>query len=275
MSWRFARTPSWIVRHVAVAALVGSMLILGVWQLRRLDDRRAHNAVVAARLQAATVDVGAIVEADAAVDSGAVARVAYRPVRARGRYVEADTVIVENHTYAGRSGAWVLTPLRLADGTAVVVNRGFIDVNEAGVLIAPVAPAGVVVVGGMLLPTERRGSFGPTDPPDGTLDVLARVDLERLQAQLDYDLLPVYVQLATSAPPEPPVAAGEPALQPLPAPELDEGPHFAYAVQWFIFTTIAAGGYGLLLRRVARDRAREEAATASVAAAAAAAAARH
>ena len=47
----------------------------------------------------------------------------------------------------------------------------------------------------------------------------------------------------------------------LPEPTL--GPHLAYAVQWFIFTTIAVVGYALLLRRVARDEAREEAARAA------------
>ena len=50
-----------------------------------------------------------------------------------------------------------------------------------------------------------------------------------------------------------------PSWSPLGAPHPDEGPHLSYAVQWFIFTTIAAGGYVLLLRKVAIDQAREHA----------------
>ena len=64
---------------------------------------------------------------------------------------------------------------------------------------------------------------------------------------------------SSSDPPEEAAADGAPELVPLGPPGADEGPHLAYAVQWFIFTTIAAGGYVLLLRRVARDQAGEEA----------------
>ena len=80
-----------------------------------------------------------------------------------------------------------------------------------------------------------------------------------MAAQVDYELLPAYIQLVDSSPPEDAVPEGEPALVPLGTPRPSEGPHLAYAVQWFIFTTIAAGGYVLLLRRVARDQAKEEA----------------
>ena len=41
--------------------------------------------------------------------------------------------------------------------------------------------------------------------------------------------------------------------EPVPAPTLDEGPHLSYAVQWFIFTTVAVVGYPLILRRRARE----------------------
>ena len=49
MRWDFARRPKWIVRHVAVAALVVTMILLGFWQLRRLDEKRDHKALVEAR----------------------------------------------------------------------------------------------------------------------------------------------------------------------------------------------------------------------------------
>ena len=61
----------------------------------------------------------------------------------------------------------------------------------------------------------------------------------------------------TSEPGEPVGVAATPQLVALGPPQPEEGPHLAYAVQWFIFTTIAAGGYALLLRRVARDQATE------------------
>ena len=95
--------------------------------------------------------------------------------------------------------------------------------------------------------------------------MLARVDLERVAEQVDYDVLPAYVQLVSSTPGEV-NPDGAPELVPLGRPELSEGPHLGYAVQWFTFTTIAVVGYALLLRRVARDEAREEAGRAADAA---------
>jgi surfeit locus 1 family protein len=250
--WRFALTPKWIVRHVLVVALVVTMIFLGFWQLRRLDDKRTYKDLVAARQEQPVADVTEIVPAGATVDDDAVDAVLYRSVSAEGSYAEEDTVVIENRTLNGAPGAWVLTPLLLEDGTAVVVNRGFIGFDRAGVIVPPPPPTGTVRIEGLVLPSERRGSFGPRDPVAGRLDVLARVDLDRYAAQVDYPVLPAYLQLVTSDPDEPAPAEGGPALVALGPPVPDEGPHLAYAVQWFIFSTIAAGGYVLLLRKVAQ-----------------------
>jgi len=133
-----------------------------------------------------------------------------------------------------------------------VVNRGFVGFDRQGAIAPPPAPDGRVTVEGLVFPSQERGRIGPRDP-DGDLPVLARVDLDRFAAQVDLDLLPAYVQLVASDPTEVPADGGAPGLVALGPPEPDEGPHLAYAVQWFIFTAIAGGGYGLLLRKVARD----------------------
>jgi cytochrome oxidase assembly protein ShyY1 len=257
MSWRFVRTPKWIVRHVLVVVLVAAMVMAMLWQLGRLDDKRAYKDLVDGRRFEAAVDVRELLDADAAPGADDVDEVLYRPVTAEGTYLEDDTVVVENRTYNGTSGGWVLTPLDLGDGTAVVVNRGFIGFDRSGEIVGPPPPTGRVRVEGLLFPSQRRGSFGATDPAEGKLDRLARVDLERYDEQVGSDLLPAYLQLDRSEPGEPPVAAGAPQLVALGPPDLDEGPHLSYAAQWAIFSLIAAGGYVLLLRRVAKDQARE------------------
>jgi surfeit locus 1 family protein len=259
VSWSFAVRPKWLVRHVAVVVLVVVMVLLGFWQLRRLDEKRDHAALIEARQAEAAADVLTVVPAGEAVDSAAVDAVLYRTVTAAGVYEDDDTVVVENRTYNGASGAWVLTPLRLDNGPAVLVNRGFIGFDRDGAIVPPAAPEGDVSIEGLVFPSQERGRFGPTDAAEGDLEVLARVDLDRFAAQVDYDVLPAYLQLIESSPPEDEVLEGAPALVPLGAPDPDEGPHLAYAVQWFIFSTIAAGGYVLLLRRVARDQAKEDA----------------
>jgi cytochrome oxidase assembly protein ShyY1 len=109
------------------------------------------------------------------------------------------------------------------------------------------APTGQVDVVGLVRKTEQRGSFGPKDPRTGTLTNLARVDVARVQKQVSERLDPVYVQLQSQDP------AGGTRPAPVDPPALDEGPHFSYAVQWFIFATVAIVGYPLILRRRARE----------------------
>lgn len=261
VSWRFARRPLWILSHLLVLALVVAMVILGLWQLRRLDDRQALIEMLEARQREPVADVRDVVPDGAEIGDEAIEDLRYRTVQATGTYEPDDGVIVPNRSYEGTPGGWVLTPLRLDDGTAVVVHRGFIGFDRSGDLIAPDPPEGEVTVQGLVYPSEQRGRFGPVDPPEGRLDQLARADVERLDAQVSYDLLPLYVQLERSEPAEPaanPTALSEiPPLVALGAPEVDEGPHLSYAVQWFIFSTIAVLGYPLVLRRVALQEGRE------------------
>lgn len=242
-SYRFLRTPRWLVGHVVAALLAVALVNLGLWQLRRLDERREHNSLLAARTAAPVVDVAAEPEpADPDV-------LVYREGAATGTYVADEEVLVRSRSLNGSPGAWVLTPLLLADGRAVVVNRGWIPaVGHPTLPPDAAAPSGQVSVRGLLQATQRRGSFGPVDPPDGRLDTLARVDLERLGQQVAEPLYPLYLQLEAQEPP----AGDLPAL--VPPPPRDEGPHLSYAIQWFTFAVMGVGAYGLIIRRTARQQ---------------------
>jgi cytochrome oxidase assembly protein ShyY1 len=244
--YAFAREPKWIARHVFVVVLVALMVIAGLWQLSRLQEKKDRNDLVRARQEEPVAPVDEIVSADEGTDVGEEVR--FREATATGVYAVDDQVLVRNRSFDGAPGSWVLTPLVLDDGTAVVVNRGWVPVTGEQTL-SPVAapPTGEVTVQGLVEQTQTRGSFGPTDPSGEVLDTLSRVDLERYQEQVDEELLPVWLQLETQDPP--------PGAQPTPVdpPDLEEGPHLGYAVQWFTFTLIALVGYPMILRRRAHQ----------------------
>lgn len=249
--YRFALRPKWIVSHLFVLALAVAMIGACFWQLSRLQEKKDRNTRVEARTGEPMVDVESLAEPGA---FDAASDLEFRRVSATGTYRPDQEVLVRSRSRDGAPGSWVLTPLQLADGNEVVVNRGWIS-NSGQIESVParvVAPEAEVAVEGLVRQTETRGTFGPTDPPDGVLDNLARADVSRLDAQVPEDLLPLYVQLTTQRP-----APGDRAPEPVPVPTLDEGRHLGYAVQWAIFSAIALGGYPLILRRRARELERE------------------
>jgi cytochrome oxidase assembly protein ShyY1 len=245
-SYRFLLRPRWLALHVVALLLAVTMIGLGFWQLRRLDEKRDHNRLLDERSMAAPVDV----EGGPSPSPDEADGLTYRTGVAVGTYQPGAEVLVRSRSLGGDPGAWVLTPLRLADGRELVVNRGWIPASGAPQLPAgAAAPAGEVTVRGLLMASQQRGSFGPRDPVEGHLTSLARADLGRLQAQVDAPLYPLYLQLQA----QDPAPADLPVV--LPPPDRDEGPHLGYAVQWFLFTVIGVTGYVLMIRKTARQEA--------------------
>lgn len=246
------RSPRWAVGLLVAAAIVAGFVRLGFWQLSRLGEVRERNAVAQARLAAPEVDL------DVALgDGGAVAQT-YRRVTATGTYLPAEEVLLSPRSDAGTPGHHVLTPLLLDDGRAVVVDRGWVplDSGEPPIAAAP-PPAGEVAVAGLLFPPDVSTGFGPRVAAEGEVPYLGRVDLARLQRQVEPELVEGYL-LAVDGP-----AGGLP--RPADPPPLDEGSHLSYAFQWFAFALVVGGGFPLLVRRAAADRARDEPRPAGVA----------
>ena len=228
------RRPIWLLGHVIALTACVTFVRLGIWQLDRLDERRERNAVVESRSTGEPVDALSVVRDEDAQ---------YRRVVAEGRWMPDGEITIRNRTLQGSVGRHVVTPLELADGSWLYVNRGWVPVD-----VRPPPPCEAEEsVEGVLRASETRRSIGPRDPSDGVLTELNRVDLGRLQAQVDAEVVPVWLQLESSSA----MRAGcndelPIPLDPLP---LDEGPHLSYAMQWFLFTAVVGIGYPLLLRR--------------------------
>lgn len=229
----FWRRPIWILGHLIALTAVVMFVRAGFWQIDRLHEKQARNRLEAARSDGPAVDLRTVDPA----------RAQYQHVRVTGRFDEADQVLIRNRAFNGTNGSHVVTPLVLDDGTAVLVNRGWIGVDDA----PPSPPGGEVTIEGLLLLTQER-RIGPKDPPTGTLDVLNRIDVERVQQQVDARLYPLFLQQTAPETPD-----GDLPLLVEPPPR-DEGPHRAYAIQWFLFATVVTAGYPLLMRKRARDQ---------------------
>ena len=242
-----------LLLNIAVLLAVAAMVTAGFWQLHRLSERRDRNSTITSRGQLPVVEVQDLVGIDNAYD--VADEIEFRLVRAVGVYQPKGQVLIRNRTYRGSAGFWVLTPLRLRSGALVAVNRGWIP-HGAGTGASPAdfAPdEGEIEVIGPVRATVTAAGLQQSDPSGGVLAEMARPDLARLSQQLDDDLLPVYIQLQAQSP------SGGDLPVPVPSPDLGEGSHLAYAVQWFVFAAVALVGYPLILRRLGRPGDKETA----------------
>jgi cytochrome oxidase assembly protein ShyY1 len=217
---------------VVLAVVVAATCVgLGLWQLRRLDERRALNATILARRSAAPISFD---------DASTGASEPYRRASARGTYDVEREVLLYGRNLDGEAGHQVVTPLVLADGGAILVVRGWVPfAMQAAPVRGAAPPADEVEVRGSLMPDEGDGSTTPDT--DGVIRVL---DVDGIASTLPYDVSPLPLRLIEQAPPQP---GSLPA--PVPMPELSEGPHLSYAIQWFVFAVVTVAGATILLRR--------------------------
>jgi cytochrome oxidase assembly protein ShyY1 len=139
--------------------------------------------------------------------------------------------------------------MELGDGRTLIVNRGFVPLSVE----VPLPADGPVEVVGRVRQSQKRRTGQLSDPTGGELTEVQRLDIARLTPQLPGEVLPVYIDLLTSEPPE---ASGLP--EPVARPPLGEGPHLSYAVQWFIFSVCVVIGWVLAVRRSVATRRREK-----------------
>lgn len=233
--------PKWIVLHATVLVAVVVMVNLGLWQLNRLDERRAFNAAVSARTAQPVTDIADLVPASATDPTDPRWRESeWRRVTARGTYDAAEAVTIVNRSTGGTAGVDSLVPLRTDDGRVLLVNRGFIPLA----LPVPAPPGGELEVVGYLRVTQTRSALGAIDSSDTAATEFQRVDVNRLAKQIDGSMSPMWLQLTIETP-----ASGAQWPAPVGLPELSEGPHLSYAGQWFFFCLVALVGWIVVVRR--------------------------
>jgi surfeit locus 1 family protein len=207
---------------------------LGVWQLSRDRERRAANAAAMATRALPPLNLD-----DPAQTAGlAPSAMTNRRVIATGRYDHAADVVIRGQSEGGVPGVRIVTPLRpLGSDSAILVQRGYVTSGDARrVDLAPLREGGVLTVSGLAFGLADSGAAGEPLEEDGQL-TWRRLDLAALRARLPYPVRG-YVILQTP----------DSSLPKLPrrdsAPQLSNGPHLSYAIQWFAFgvTALIVGG---------------------------------
>ncbi|MFM8236710.1 MAG: SURF1 family protein [Actinomycetota bacterium] len=223
--------PRWIAGHLLAVFMTALFVTLGFWQLSRNQEKRDETRAREAAFVAPAPPLGRTSPA-----SGT-------RVEARGTYDPDGGVVLRDRMRGERIGADVLTPLRLADGTAILVDRGWVATPAVAATRAAAPPTGPVVVRGPFRGSRPLRAGDTVRRVDGLLTV-PRVDTERLGRDLPYALRPGWIEAQAQAPAP---ASGVPAL-PRPEPP-DQVNHLHYAIQWFAFALIPVIGWPIVLMR--------------------------
>lgn len=231
----------WALTTLLVILGAAVCIRLGVWQLDRLDRRRAFN------LQVETMRAAELLDLNQSTPQN-IASMEWRAVTVTGEYDFENQIALRNQYNEGAYGFHLIAPL-LYDGGAVLVDRGWIPAESDSTSDdwrvydedGPVAVTGQIRLG---QGKPIIGGVADALPMDGTrLEVWNNLDLGKISGQFPYPILEIFIQPNIAADDDAPPIAYQPVV------ELTEGSHFGYALQWFTFAVILSVGYPFYLRK--------------------------
>jgi cytochrome oxidase assembly protein ShyY1 len=242
-SLRFLVSRRWLLFLAVVLLLAYACLLLGRWQWHRLESKRTNNQIIRTNENAPPRPVAQVLREGRNPDPTQQ----YAVVSATGTYDAARTVIIRYQTDDhGQSGVDVVVPLVTPSGTALLVDRGWLATPNQGLTDpsqVPPPPSGTVTVTGSV----RRDADGSSAH---VVDGSARaVSSARIEPAIGIPVYGGFVDLKTETP-----AAATP-LELAEPPDLGNGPHFFYALQWWFFGLLALFGFGYLAWEEATGRA--------------------
>jgi cytochrome oxidase assembly protein ShyY1 len=241
-NWRFAFNRRWLTYLIMALVFAVACVLLSRWQFSRNEETQTESKLVNGNYSAQPVPVDQLLTTHAKYSPGLV----WRRVEVDGTYDTSKQLLVRDRSLGSNPGFEVLTPLKLANGSYFIVDRGWVSIGTKHEYpdYIPAAPTGTVHVVARLQGSETvlPGRVAPSGE-------ISEINLPKVAATLGtatytgaYGLL----SSETPAPAERPVAASKPVVDP--------GPFLSYAFQWILFALFAFAGLAWALRQEYRIR---------------------
>ncbi|MFS3129097.1 SURF1 family protein [Nocardioides sp. Bht2] len=227
LSFFFSRR--WILFLVTVIALAWGAWWLGEWQFHRLDDRKEKNAIIERNEAAEPVPAAEVLS----TENGVSKQNEWRRVTATGTYDVDNTIVVRYRTRDGAAGVDVVVPLVTEDGTSLIVDRGWMATENRGTRPEelPAPPSGEVTVVGWVRKDATGDSTKVNDHSTRSISA------EKIAEATGNPTFRGFVDLVSEDPdPESDLKLAE-------LPEINNGPHFFYGLQWWFFGFLALLGF--------------------------------
>ncbi|MBP7567482.1 MAG: SURF1 family protein [Burkholderiaceae bacterium] len=221
----------WIVTLAAMAGIAGTVS-LGRWQLDRAAQKMALHDAIEAQRNAPAVGGGVL------AGHPDLSPWLHRRVTLQGEWAADRTVYLDNRQMHGRPGFYVLTPLRLAQGGVVLVQRGWVprDFQDRTRLMPVQTPSGTVTIDGRVAPPPGRlyalGNMSEGPGAQGASRIRQNLDLNAFRTETGLPLAEGSI-VQTGA-------ASEGLQREWPEVATGVEKHYGYAAQWFGFGGLMA-----------------------------------
>lgn len=237
-NWRFAFSRRWFGYLAMAIVFALACVALSNWQFARKAETKAANDLINTNYARTPVAIDDILPKLDSWSDG----VTWTPVTVTGTYNVDEQLLVRNRTYNGNPGFEVLTPLTLANGSIFVVDRGWVSIGDKTDHpdSVPTPPAGTVTVVARVQPSEA--ALPGRNAPKGEVP---EIDLNQIAKLYGHS---TYTGAYGLMDHETPSAAGGRPVAAI-KPQLDEGLHLSYALQWIFFALFGFFGLGYALRQ--------------------------
>lgn len=232
------REPHSLLKSLLALLLIAGCIWAAQWQYHRGVARHERNAQINSHIDLPVAPLATIVE-DPSTNE-------WQRVSVTGAFDSSRQILLRNHYSEGKYGFEALTAFTANTGETFWVDRGWVQAGATATERPeiPAAPQGeVTIVGRVRLDTSLpQGNFFaiPTGTSKGLISE-ANAQSTNATSGIKSDF---YLDLLSGDLPE-----LNPAV-PAEIPELTDGPHFAYALQWVIFAGLVVYGRFLIRREV-------------------------
>jgi cytochrome oxidase assembly protein ShyY1 len=225
-----SKEPQAILKSLVTLLLIAGCFWASQWQFQRGIDRQERNAAIESAIAKPAIDIEDVTSNYEAIE--------WRTVRASGVLDEANQILLKNRYFEGVYGYEVLTRMKLNDGRNLWLDRGWVKAGKDAKTapdVSPIPEGQITITGRIRLDRSLpQGAFFALPATGGGM-------ISKLNAQSGLASEGFYLDLLDGS---------NPQLKPdVPAqvPELSDGPHLAYALQWVFFAGLI--GYGRVLIR--------------------------
>lgn len=220
--------PRWIALTAFLLIVIYLFIRLSDWQFDRYNQRIKNNEITTTALSSEPINLTDLSQVSGLKD--------WQKISIKGEFINSDAKLLRRQYLESSLGFWVITPLKLENDQVILVNRGWIPIAESSTSPQeiPSSPQGDLTIIGYVQTLKDTKS----EPEDLPLNQINYLNSTNFTSQ---PLSTNFLQLASMSPMDNQVAI-------IPLPELSNGPHFSYAIQWILFALMLPIGWYVLLK---------------------------